>query len=164
MWCLIGHSSGVDKEILEVYDFLVWIYYDLNVGYATQLLEEFSTAITHTNLANGVSYARYWSLISSKFIKKEGILVHSKDEKADFSTLATPQLLVDDPVIFPIVARITDAMLSHVDLKNPLLVKYLETFDTNVSVCVLLPNRGSSKVVKVAKKKKKKQTAKPQHD
>lgn len=56
-------------------------------------------------------------------------------------------------------------MLSHVDLKNPLLVKYLETFDTNVSVCVLLPNRGSSKVVKVAKKKKKKkQTAKPQHD
>lgn len=106
LWCLIGHSSGVNKEILEVYDFLVGIYYDLNVGYATQLWEEFSTAITHTNLANGVSYARYWSLISSKFMKKEGILVHSEDEKADFSTLATPQLLVDDPVIFQLLLEL----------------------------------------------------------
>lgn len=49
--------------------------YDLNVDYVTQLWEEFGTEIIHTNVLNGVSCARYWSLILRDGYEKEGILV-----------------------------------------------------------------------------------------
>ena len=64
-----------------------------------------------TNVTNGVSCARYWSLILKDAYEKEGILIPSTDEKVEFSLLQTPKLVTDDPVIFPSVARIPEAML-----------------------------------------------------
>lgn len=57
--CLNGHSSGIDKEKLEVYAMIAGLYYDLNVDYVTQLWEEYCTRISPTNVTNGVSYTRY---------------------------------------------------------------------------------------------------------
>lgn len=99
------------------------IYYDLNVDYVIQLWEEFGNAITHTNLENGVSCARYQSLILKEVDEQEGILVPSQDKKAAFSTIAAQRLGVDDLAIFPSVARIPDAMLRCIGLKNPLLIQ-----------------------------------------
>lgn len=68
--CLTGHSVGLYKAKLEIYAMIVGLYYDLNVDYATQLWEEFGPSITHTNVENGVSCARYWSLILRDVYKK----------------------------------------------------------------------------------------------
>ena len=43
--------------------------------YATQLWQEFDNNIAHTSVANGVSHARYWSLILKYVYEKEGIMV-----------------------------------------------------------------------------------------
>ena len=42
-------------------------------------------------------------------------MVPSDAETTEFSTMATPRVVVDDPVRFPNVARIVDVMLRHVD-------------------------------------------------
>lgn len=60
---LIGRSSGLDKVELEIYSVIVGLYYGLVVDYTTHLWEEFRGTISHTNLTNGVSFARYWRLI-----------------------------------------------------------------------------------------------------
>lgn len=88
-------------------------------------------------------------------IQKE-ILVPSEDEKAEFSTISAEWLIVDDPIIFPSVVWIIDAMLRHIDPKKPHLVKYLETIDPDVYVGVPLPKgaKSSSMIVMVMKKKK----------
>lgn len=54
--------------------------------------------------------------------KKKGILVPSGVKTVEFPTIATPRIFVDDPTVFPNVARIMDAMLKLVDPKNLLLV------------------------------------------
>lgn len=61
--CLTGRSTWIDKAKLEVYAMIVGLYYDLNVNYVTHLWEEFGTGISYTNVTNGVSCMRYWSLI-----------------------------------------------------------------------------------------------------
>lgn len=102
-------------------------------------------------------------MILKKVYEQEEILVPSDVEAVEFSTFAAPRLLVDNLVIFPKVARIPDAMLRCIDLQHPILVKYLTSIDANGSVGVL-PLKGavgSSKVVKLTKKKK--QAEKPQH-
>lgn len=65
--------------------------------------------------------------------------------------------------LFPSVARIPDAMLRRIDTTNPILVQYLASINTTVSVGVLLPKgaEGSSKVVKESKKKKQIEQSKP---
>lgn len=70
--------------------------------------------------------------------------------------MAAPKVVVDDPSIFPTVSRILNAMLRHVDPQNPLLVYYLSSIDSSVSIGVL-PSKGaegSSKDSQVLKKKK----------
>lgn len=71
---------------------------------------------------NGVSCARYPSLILSDVYEKEGILVPSEDEKMEYSTLQTPKLVADDLVLFSSVARIPDAMSRSIDPINQILV------------------------------------------
>ena len=61
-------------------------------------------------MSNGVSCAHYWCLILKEVYEQEGILVPIEDEKAEFSTQA-PKMVVDDPVLFPSVSHIPDAML-----------------------------------------------------
>lgn len=70
--------------------------------------------------------------------------------------MATPRVVVDDPVLFPNVARIVDVMLRHVDPQNQLFVQHLASTDSSILTGVLPQKRaeGSSKAVKVPKKKK----------
>lgn len=42
-------------------------------------------------------------------------MVPSDAETTEFSTMATPRVVVDDPVLFSNVVRIPDTMLRHVD-------------------------------------------------
>lgn len=81
------------------------------MDYVTQLKEEFGTSISHTNVLNGVSCARYWSLILQDVYEKEGISFSFDVLKAKFTIYQHPKSVEDDPMIFPIVARIPDAML-----------------------------------------------------
>lgn len=60
---LIGRSVGLDKGPMEVYVMVGGIYYDLPFDWATQLLKEFLKSIENTNVVNGISCARCWSLI-----------------------------------------------------------------------------------------------------
>lgn len=103
------------------------LHYDLNVDYVTQLWEEFSTSISHTNIMNGFSCARYWSLILRELYDKEGILVPFDVANAKFSNYRPPKVVSDDPILFPTVARIPYAMLQKVDPAPPVLVQYLTT-------------------------------------
>lgn len=50
---------GLDKGRLEIYVMVVGICYDFQVDYATQLWEEFGVSISHINVVNRVSCARY---------------------------------------------------------------------------------------------------------
>ena len=50
---------GLDKGRLEIYVMVAGLNYDLIFDYATQLWEEFGVSISHINVANGVSCARY---------------------------------------------------------------------------------------------------------
>ena len=56
------------------------------------------------NVTNGVSWARFWSLILRGVYEKEGILVPTEDAKVVFLIYQTPKIVTDDPVLFPIVA------------------------------------------------------------
>lgn len=62
------------------------------------------TIISHTNVLNGVSCARYWSLILRDVYEKEGILVPSNVPKAEFTIYQHPNSVQDDPMIFPTMA------------------------------------------------------------
>ncbi|CAI9303066.1 unnamed protein product [Lactuca saligna] len=70
--------------------------------------------------------------------------------------MAASRIVVDDPTIFPIVARIPYVMLKLVDPQNLLLVQYLASIDSTISIGVLPSKRaeGSSKSSKAPKKKK----------
>ena len=66
------------------------LYYDLQVDYATQLWQEFGNSIANTNVVNGFSYARYWSLILKYVYEKERILVPVEDPKDEFGMYQHP--------------------------------------------------------------------------
>lgn len=72
-------------------------------------------------------------------------------------------MVIDDPFLFPNVARILDAMLRRIDPANPILVQYLASININVTVGVIFPKgiEDSSKAVKAQKKKKKTEQPKP---
>lgn len=76
---------------------IIWIYYDLNVDYVTQLWEDFGTRISHTNVMNSVSCTRYWSLNLQDVYEKEGIRVPSNVLKVKFTIFQYPKSVEDDP-------------------------------------------------------------------
>lgn len=92
-------------------------------------------------------------------------MVPSQYAKADFSIYQHPKVVSDDPMLFPTVARIQDAMLRKVDPAHPVLVHYLTTINPDVQIEVLLPKgaEGTSKAVKVSKKPKKPEQPKSVH-
>ena len=61
--CLAGQSVGLDKVRMEVYVTVVVIYYDLVVDYSGQMWKEFLKSVENKNIVQGISCARYWSLI-----------------------------------------------------------------------------------------------------
>lgn len=54
------------------------------MDYATQLWQEFGNSIANTNVVNGVSCARYWSLILKYVYEKGGILVPADQPTTEF--------------------------------------------------------------------------------
>ena len=91
------------------------IYYDLNVDYSEQLWTEFLTSISKTSAKQGISCARYWSLIIQYVYNKEKIEVPDFEEKAVFHMYGSSKEVADDPEVFTSIARIPDAMLKKVD-------------------------------------------------
>ena len=84
------------------------------------------------NVVNGISCARYWSLVLQYFYNKEGIMVPNDEEKVTFQSYHFPKDVVDDADEFPHVAWIPDAMLKRVDPKNSVLVACQKTFDPSI--------------------------------
>lgn len=115
--CLIGRSSGLDKAKLEVYSVVASLYYGLNVDYALLLWEEFGTSVSHSKIGTGVSSARFWGLILKEIYCQESILVPSNVDTVEFPTMTVPNIVVDDVVIFHVVAPIPDLMQNLVDPK-----------------------------------------------
>lgn len=101
---MTDRSVGLDIAKLKVYVMIVGLYYDHTVDYATQLCEEFATSISHTNVADGVSSARYWSLILQQVYKRDGILVPVDVSKVEFVLYQHSKTVEDDSKIFPSVA------------------------------------------------------------
>ena len=87
------------------------IYYNLSVDYATQLWDEFVKSIGNTNVFNGISRARYWSLILQFAYDKEGIMVPKDEEMTDFLVYHYQIFVEENPDVFPTVAHIPDVML-----------------------------------------------------
>ena len=67
----------------------------------------------------------FLSLILQQVYEKEGILVPANVPKVEFGIYQDPKNVEDDLEVFPNVARIPDAMLRKLDLKNHVLVVYL---------------------------------------
>lgn len=139
---------------MEIYALVAGIDYDLLVDYTTQLWEEFVKSISNTNMVDGISCARYWTLIIQYAYKKEGIQVPEDDEKAAFFSHHFPNTVDDDPDMFPTVARISDGILRKVDSSDPVLVAYLKTINPSIVTNVLIPKNigGPSKKRKESKK------------
>ena len=135
--CLTGRTVGLDKGRMEVYAMVAGLYYDLQVDYSEQLWTEFITSISKTSAKQGISCARYWSLIVQYVYQKEKIEVPDYEEKAVFHMYGSPKEVHDDPTIFTTVARIPDAMLKKVDPTNNVLVSYLQSIDTTVVTGIL---------------------------
>lgn len=118
---------------------IVGLYYDLQVDYAIQLWQEFGNSIANTDVVNGVSYARYWSLILKSVYEKEDIMVPEDEPKVDLFLYQHPKVVQDDSEVFPNVARIHDAMLHKIDLADLVLVAYLQRINPSIKTGVLLP-------------------------
>lgn len=116
---------GLDKGRLEVYATVTGLYYDLHVDYATQLWNDFVKSLGNTNIVDGISMTRYWSLILQYAYEKENIVVSENEEKAEFSMYQYPKTIEDSPEEFPTVACILGAMLQKVTPTNPVLFAYL---------------------------------------
>lgn len=67
------------------------------------------------------------------------IHVPEEAEVAQFSHLHIPKSALDDPIIFPAVRRIHDAMLNLMSPSNSLLIQYEASMDTTTS-CVIPKN------------------------
>lgn len=115
------------------------IYYDLHVDYATWIWEEFLKSVGNTNVVDGISCAQYWSLILQFVYKKEGIQVPYGKDIAEFSMYHYPKTVENDIDVFPIVARILDAMLNKVDPTNHIFTAYLQTINPSIETGVLPP-------------------------
>lgn len=129
-------------------------YYDFQVDYATQLWKDFGNSIANTNFVNGVSFACYWIVILKYVYDKEGIMVLEDDPTADFVLHQHPKTVEDDPPVFPIVARIKEAMLRKVDPANPILIAYLQIINPSIETGVLYVKgvAGTTKRGKISKK------------
>lgn len=129
------------------------LYYGLPADHSTQLWKEFQKGLELTNAVNGISCARYWSLILQHFYNKEGILVPNDEEKVTFQSYHFPKEVVDDADDFRNVARIPDAMLKRVNPTNSILIAYHKTFDPSIPMGMLLPREETKS--KQSKKSKK---------
>lgn len=114
----------------------------------------FLKSVENTNVFQGVSGARYWSLIFRYVYEKEGIVVPTDEPKAKFLKYSYPKVIEGDAEVFPNIARIPDAMLKPVDPTNPVLMEYSKTINPNDETCVLLSqsDEGSSKKSRRSKK------------
>lgn len=83
------------------------------------------------HVTNGVSCARYKSLIFQDVYEKEGIFVPSNVPKEKFTIYQHPKTVEDDSEIFLSATRILDSMLRKVDPRNHVLVDYLSTINPN---------------------------------
>lgn len=102
--CLTGQSVGLYKGRMEVYVMVVGIYYDLVVDFSTQMWKEFLKSVENTNVVQGVSCARYWSLILRYKYEKEGIEVPADEQKVEFLNYNFPKAIEDDEEMFPNIA------------------------------------------------------------
>lgn len=82
--CLTTRTVGLDKAKLEIYTMIAGLYYDLQVDYTTQLWEEFVKSIGNINAVNGISCARYWSMILQNAYEKEEIAIPDDEQKTEF--------------------------------------------------------------------------------
>lgn len=130
------------------------IYYDLQVDYATQIWEEFLKSIGNTNVVDGISYARYLSLILQYVYEKEGIEVSNDEETAEFSLYHFPKSVEEAIDVFPTISRIPNSMLKNFDPSNPVLVAYQKHVNPSIETGVLLPKstEGPSKTQQGSKK------------
>lgn len=112
------------------------LYYDLSMDYATQLQNEFVKSVVNTNAVDGISCARYQSLVLQYTYEKKCILVPDNEETTTFLVFRHPKTV--DAELFPTVARIPDAMLHKVDPSHPVLVSYLKTINLDIEIGVLL--------------------------
>lgn len=131
----------------------VGVYYDLQVDYETQLQNEFVKSVGNTNVVDGISCARYWSIILKFSYEKEGIMVLDNEEIAQFSMIHFPKTVEDDVDIFPTVACILNSMLRKVDHVHPVSLNYLKKINPDIKIEFLLsPTTSPSKTKKGSKK------------
>lgn len=114
-------------------------------------------------MVQGISCAKYWSLILQYVYAKEGIEVPTDEEKAEFLKYHFPKEVKDDVEVFPNIARIPDAMLKRVDPVNPVLLEYLKSVNPDVQIGMLLSkiDEGPSKKSRKSKKDSKSTPEKP---
>lgn len=86
--------------------------------------KSFLKSVENTDAVDGVSCARYWSLILRYAYEKEGVLVPTDEPNAEFVKYHYLKTIEDDVSIFPTVARILVGMLKMVDPLNPVLEDY----------------------------------------
>lgn len=94
-------TVGLDKGRLEVYAMVAGLYYHLHVDYATQLQNVFVKSFGNTNTIDGISCARYWSIILNFSLENEGIDVPKNEETATFLVFHFPKTVEGDVNIFP---------------------------------------------------------------
>lgn len=116
--------------------------------------KELLKGVENTNVVDGISCGRYWSLIICYVYEKEGIQESVDEPKAEYTKYHFPKSVEYDEEEFPSVARIPDAMLKMIDPSNPVLVAYLKTINPSIETGVLLPrfDEGSSKQSRKSKK------------
>lgn len=112
-------------------------------------------------MVNGISCARYWSLILKFAYEKEGIDVPDDVQKAEFALYPHPKTMEDNLDVFPSIAQIPDAMLRKVDPANTVLVAYLQTINPSIGTGVLLAKGDKVKRGKPLKKDTKASPSKP---
>lgn len=103
---------------------MVGLFYGLDVDYASLLWEEFGNSISHSKLANGVSSARFWGLILREVYTQENVLFLTDVDTPKFPSMTVPKVMVDDVMLFPMVARIYDSMLKLINHTHQMLIQY----------------------------------------
>lgn len=136
--CLTGRNVRLDNGILEFYAIVAGIYQNLSVDYAPQMWREFLKSVEKTNVVDGISCARYWSLILQFAYEKEGIQVPAVEDTSEFLKYNFPKTVEDNADEFPSVGRIPDGILKKVDSSNSFLQAYLKTMNPFIESGILL--------------------------
>lgn len=91
---------------------------------------KFASSVKHSKKTIEISSEIFWILILHEVYSQASVLVSEDANVSTFSHLHIPKSALNDPIVFPAVGCISDAMLNLVSPKTSILLKYKSSMES----------------------------------